>query len=80
MYSCRTEEIHVKTLSIVVIGALLSLSAARSAAAQDTTGTVSGRVVDAQGLILPGVTVTVSGPQGAKTAVTDGEGASPFRS
>ena len=64
----------MKTLSIVVIGALLSLSAARSAAAQDTTGTVSGRVVDVQGLILPGVMVTVSGPQGAKTAVTDGEG------
>jgi hypothetical protein len=50
------------------------------AAAQGTTGTISGRIVDAQGLAVPGVTVTVTGPQGAKTAVTDGSGrfAVPF--
>ena len=42
--------------------------------AQTTTGTVSGRIVDAQGLVLPGVVVTVTGPQGAKSATTDGEG------
>src|SRR5215475_4374966 len=39
-----------------------------------TTGTVGGRVVDAQGLAVPGVTVTITGGQGSKTATTDGEG------
>ena len=46
----------------------------RPASAQETTGTISGRAVDTQGLILPGVTVTATGPQGVKTTVTDGEG------
>ncbi len=42
------------------------------AAAQTTTGTISGRIVDSQGLALPGVTVTVAGPnlQGSLTAVS----------
>ena len=42
------------------------------AAAQTTTGTISGRIVDSQGLALPGVTVTVAGPnlQGTLTAVS----------
>ena len=42
--------------------------------AQGTTGTMPGQVVDAQGLAIPGVTVTITGPQGAKTVVTDAEG------
>src|SRR5678816_1434424 len=44
------------------------------ASAQGTTGTISGRIVDAQGLAVPGATVTVTGPQGTRTAVTDSEG------
>src|SRR5689334_23358500 len=44
------------------------------ALAQETTGSLRGRVIDAQGLAVPGVTVTATGPQGAKTAVTDSEG------
>jgi hypothetical protein len=44
------------------------------AAAQETTGTISGRILDAQGLAVPGATVTVTGPQGSKTVVTDGTG------
>ena len=50
------------------------------AAAQETTGTLSGRLVDAQGLALPGATVTVTGPQGARSVVTDEQGRfqSPF--
>ena len=44
------------------------------AAAQETTGTISGRIVDAQGLAVPGATVTVTGPQGARTIVSDAEG------
>ena len=30
--------------------------------------------LDPQGLAVPGATVTVTGPQGARTAVTDGTG------
>jgi hypothetical protein len=41
---------------------------------QETTGSVTGVIVDAQGLPVPGVTVTVTGPQGAKTAVTEASG------
>jgi hypothetical protein len=42
--------------------------------AQETTGRITGRVVDAQGLALPGVSVTVAGSQGSKVTVTDAEG------
>jgi len=44
------------------------------AAAQATTGTISGRVVDGQGLAVPGAAVTVTGPQGVKTTTTDSGG------
>jgi hypothetical protein len=42
---------------------LMLLALAASAAAQTVTGTIFGRVVDAGGLPLPGVTVTVTSPQ-----------------
>ena len=45
-----------------------------AAGAQETTGSISGRVVDTQGLGVPGVNVTVTGPQGARSFVTDSEG------
>ena len=38
------------------------------ASAQETTGTLTGRFVDTQGLAVPGATVTVTGPQGAKNS------------
>src|SRR5437762_12514038 len=41
---------------------------------QETTGALRGRVFDAQGLPVPGVTVTVTGPEGAKIAVADSDG------
>ena len=44
------------------------------ASAQDTTGTLSGKLTDSQGLAVPGATVTVTGPQGVKTFVTDADG------
>jgi len=53
---------------------LAVLLASTSLYAQETTGTVKGRIVDAQGLAIPGVTVTVTGTQGSKTAVSDAEG------
>src|SRR5919109_1636878 len=65
-------------LSAVVLA--LALAFTGTAAAQVTTGTVAGRIVDAQGLAVPGATVTLTGPQGARTFVTDAEGnfSAPF--
>ena len=50
--------------------------AAGSTFAQTTTGTITGRVIDNQNLAVPGVTVTVEGPnlQGALSAVTSENG------
>jgi outer membrane receptor protein involved in Fe transport len=45
-----------------------------SVAAQGTTGQIAGRIVDAQGLAVPGATVTVTGPQGVKTVTTGADG------
>ena len=44
---------------LVVVGLFLLLIGS-PAAAQETTGSVSGRVVDAQGLPVPGAVVTVT--------------------
>jgi hypothetical protein len=54
--------------------AVFALALTGLAAAQETTGTLSGRAVDSQGLAIPGATITVTGPQGVKTFVTDAEG------
>jgi outer membrane receptor protein involved in Fe transport len=62
-------------LKIQGLAALLSFCAAAGAAAQGTSGAIAGRVRDAQGLVVPGVTVTVTGSQGSRTAVTDDRGA-----
>jgi outer membrane receptor protein involved in Fe transport len=55
---------------------LIAVLLAAPAAAQTPAGTISGRVVDAAGLRVPGVTVTVSSPnlQGVRTAVTSENG------
>ena len=62
----------MKKLFGLVIGIIVA--AAGIAAAQDTTGIISGRLVDTQGLPIPGATVSVTGTQGTRTVVTDGDG------
>jgi outer membrane receptor for ferrienterochelin and colicin len=49
---------------------------ASDVSAQTTTATIAGRIVDSQGLALPGVTVTVAGPnlQGTLNVVSTGNG------
>ena len=59
---------------IILTAAWLILGSAGSLFAQETTGGIRGRVVDPQGLAVPGVTVTANGPQGAKATTADGEG------
>ncbi len=59
---------------ILAVLAMLLLAGTSHGWAQETTGAVNGRVTDAQGLAVPGVTVTLTGPQGSKSAVTDADG------
>ena len=58
----------------VVLTLGIALLSASSLPAQETTGRIEGRIVDAQSLPVPGATVTATGPQGEKTAVTDTDG------
>ncbi len=52
------------------------LATATTLAAQTTTGTITGRVVDDQGLSVPGATITVTSPvlQGVQTAISSENG------
>ena len=59
---------------IVVLVVAITLGISHVGFGQETTGTISGRVVDPQGLPIPGATVTATGTQGTKQAVTDSTG------
>lgn len=63
----------MKTALVLLVTLYLCGGRAR---AQSTTGTIRGHVSDAQGLALPGVTVSVTSPalQGSRTAVTADNG------
>jgi hypothetical protein len=61
-----------------VVTAVLLLLVATTAFAQIFAGSVSGIVKDQQGGVLPGVTVSLTGKTGAKTAVTDANGVYRF--
>lgn len=73
---------NCKTLRVVWMASLaLMLALAIPAQAQQQTGAITGRVTDASGGTLPGVTVSISSPNmigGARTAVTDGQGVYRF--
>src|SRR5229473_5399707 len=60
---------------VAAVIAVIAALATPSAFAQ-TTGQVVGTIVDAQGGVLPGVTVSATSPQlqGTRTAVTDSTG------
>jgi hypothetical protein len=59
-----------------IVGLALAFLAASATGvlAQETTGTIMGRVVDPQGLVVPGATVTIIGQQGPQVVVSDGNG------
>jgi Carboxypeptidase regulatory-like domain/TonB dependent receptor len=65
------------------LGACLLVALTATASAQSvtaTTGTINGRVSDASGAILPGVTIVISSPsmQGTRTTVTSEDGSYRF--
>ncbi len=60
--------------TLVILVGFASALLARTAGAQSLTGSVSGKVTDQQGAALPGVTVTLTGKMGTKTATTDDKG------
>ena len=61
---------------IILAALVLVCATANNAAAQQTTGNISGRIVDAQGSAVPGVTVTGRNTQTGfvRTDTSDGEG------
>src|SRR5688500_15639669 len=61
---------------IYVVIAICSLALAAPAFAQQTTGNITGRIVDDQGAAVPGVTVTARGAQTGfvRSDVSDAEG------
>ena len=63
-------------LLTLVSALVLSTSAFAQGGGASSTGTIQGRVVDAQGAVLPGVTVTAASPAllGQQTAVTSETG------
>src|SRR4029434_6723641 len=67
----RSQSMHARISALLLAFVLACTGLAN---AQGTTGTISGRIVDAQGLAVPGATVTVSGPHGPRTTLTGGEG------
>jgi len=62
----------MKRYLAIALGVLLL--AAPGAFAQIRTGNIYGTVADAQGGVLPGVTVTLSGELGTRTAVSSSQG------
>jgi outer membrane receptor protein involved in Fe transport len=64
-------------MSFRTLASICLLAAAIPASAQSpTSGSLSGRITDSSGGVIPGVAVKLSGPalQGVRTAVTDPEG------
>ena len=53
---------------------LLAVSCAVPVLAQALVGTIGGTIKDEQGAVLPGVTVTLTGKTGSRTAVSDATG------
>jgi hypothetical protein len=63
-----------RVLKRLTISAVLLLALAVTASAQTLTGTIAGRVLDAQGGALPGVTVTLASRTGETVQITNEQG------
>ncbi len=62
----RNEDSMYRNCMLAAVCVLLTAALARGQ--ETTTGSIAGRVVDAQDLALPGAAVTVVTPQGRKTS------------
>ena len=62
-----------QVLTGVVLGITLLMAAATGAQAQEARGSITGRVIDTSGAVLPGVTVTIVNvsTNSTSTAVTN---------
>lgn len=68
---------NARSRCLVFVAGLAFVSLPAGASAQTTpTGSITGQVTDAQGGVLPGVSITVTSPslQGARTAVSSANG------
>jgi hypothetical protein len=63
---------------ILTLALLVAFALAGVASAQTLTGTITGKVTDQQGGVLPGVTMTLTGKTGSQTQVTDAQGVYRF--
>src|SRR4051794_1040730 len=61
---------------LLLVGALVAHALPSAAQSQATTAEINGRVIDAQGGVLPGVTVTATAEATGyvRSTVTNGEG------
>jgi hypothetical protein len=66
----------VKLVAAVLVAAFVPIIAAAQGGGASSTGTIQGRVTDASGAVLPGVTVTATSPSmiGAQTQVSNENG------
>ena len=63
---------------LILASAVLLFLAALPLTAQPSGTSLTGSMVDESGAALPGVTVTINGPAGAKQQVTGGDGRFSF--
>ena len=68
----------MRRLTSVVLLLLLMLAVAPALADGPETGVVSGKVTDAAGQPLPGVTVSITGERGSKSVITGEDGSFQF--
>ncbi|MEP6916440.1 MAG: TonB-dependent receptor [Acidobacteriota bacterium] len=64
----------MRRLTHLISTVILAVVCAATADAQTQTGTIDGIVRDQQGAILPGVTVTLTGPRGTQSSVSGAQG------
>jgi hypothetical protein len=64
---------RIRMVRLLLITAI-ALGSAQLGLAQTLVGTVEGKITDQQGAVLPGVTVTLTGPRGTQSTVSDGDG------
>ena len=68
-----------RRLGLLVVGIVVTLAGIPAAVAAQTTGAVSGEVIDGSGAVLPGTTVVATvGEKDVATAVTDDVGRYTF--